>query len=1248
MAIVKLQLKAVSELNVRRIDGADYANGKDRHAPIGLGSNGDIARQLTNFQAPTWPASGRIVRAYIDGWTGEIGPHAAFNGNSPRIHLFRNADKFTETLPGSDGENDWTQNAPQVYPGVDLAPGDPIQFSPPTSINRSFRVGCTSFAEAWAPPAILRISGLPGGNAKFNGVTMRGIEDAVERSVVLWTRRGNSDRRMVLTIEIDTSTTPNAPVITEVAGAVEGTSDPTIVGTESGRELTVSFGFSSPTAGDRAAKAELALYEETATDIALGPAIGTTGWITPTDLPSGSNQHRISLTGLPYRQEGRFAVRTQSQDGKVGPWSSVEDAIAHVQLGTIGGVPIDPRMQGVTDDPHIFASINSADPTDYVTGIRVEAYRRVDGERTQAAFGEVDIGGTSTRRAEVAWSRVSGVSLRHGETIEWRVWLKNRDGVWSQPTAWLSQVVRDRVGPTLTPAEQRFTTRTPQFTITDASFDGWRLRLLSEDGNTVIYDSGATAIAATTTHSPTIPSGYLAFGQRFQALASTRPASSGTFGPENEPQFYYVTSLPVTNLTVEDWITGTRVQTTDIPWLRTMTDADGDVINVAELEIRVAASPQGSGALIERRYDDGGVVPTQEKTGFQLEALTSATGWTADANITPTTENQQPAGYAGNSLEFEFTASATDRAAWLMLPEPVDLSRYGSGALVTVWRRLSSVTNLTTARLRIGSSATDYGSYEIANGSSAVDTWAEAVIRLGTPTTSSGTQDLSAIDRIGIFADLSASYAGSWYLRDLRIGTTQTAKTVPDGYIAWESSVDARARARDDASVLVSTTLSGTEAAGQTVLSITSTTGLTAGDSIRIAGDVTEVREIATVDSGVQVTVSEALDHSHASGQAVTMRPWGPWSGWVTVPVARPPDVALSAPADAATVTRPWPTFEWAYTGYGGRAQLSAEVHIAIEDGDEPLYVIDVDGDAEEATAPFLLLEDDTEYTWWVVVTDESGLTGTSSMRTFTTAFTEPAVSDEFNAVPDPSTSEVVLDWPASTDPDLAFYVLEHQDENGLWVRIDGGPETLDDGRTPLTVPEFHHLGGMLGINSYRLSLHNGWRSGEPLTNDAELTALQGGSWLHVRRDLVIEFNPTRAPRTHGAQIEEFRPPGGQPSHLSWGTSSVGRRVSITAAGVPSEDGALTPQIRGLLGVGSWLKAPAGYAWQPMWGIATSAGDEPQQGGILEVSWDFVETGAPEHGWSPEPEPETPPEEEPAPEALLDLDSFDFGSVEVA
>lgn len=69
----------------------------------------------------------------------------------------------------------------------------------------------------------------------------------------------------------------------------------------------------------------------------------------------------------------------------------------------------------------------------------------------------------------------------------------------------------------------------------------------------------------------------------------------------------------------------------------------------------------------------------------------------------------------------------------------------------------------------------------------------------------------------------------------------------------------------------VETTLSAAEASGQTVISVTSSAGMTANDNIGIKMDDNTIHfsTIASVDSSIQVTINNATDDDAASGNKV-------------------------------------------------------------------------------------------------------------------------------------------------------------------------------------------------------------------------------------------------------------------------------------------------------------------------------------------------------------------------------------------
>lgn len=67
------------------------------------------------------------------------------------------------------------------------------------------------------------------------------------------------------------------------------------------------------------------------------------------------------------------------------------------------------------------------------------------------------------------------------------------------------------------------------------------------------------------------------------------------------------------------------------------------------------------------------------------------------------------------------------------------------------------------------------------------------------------------------------------------------------------------------------TTLSAAEASGQTVISVTSSTGMTAADNVAIVldDDTVEWTTISTVDSSTQITIANSLNSAAASGNLV-------------------------------------------------------------------------------------------------------------------------------------------------------------------------------------------------------------------------------------------------------------------------------------------------------------------------------------------------------------------------------------------
>lgn len=116
----------------------------------------------------------------------------------------------------------------------------------------------------------------------------------------------------------------------------------------------------------------------------------------------------------------------------------------------------------------------------------------------------------------------------------------------------------------------------------------------------------------------------------------------------------------------------------------------------------------------------------------------------------------------------------------------------------------------------------------------------------------------------------------SWSGRGLNMWAVEEAVLIFDNDITKYDFADKSGNGGDTgvcvrSSGLVQTTFSAAEASGQTILSVTSSTGMTAGDVIMLELDdgSRDDTTIVSVDSATQVTVTDALSGGAASGNYI-------------------------------------------------------------------------------------------------------------------------------------------------------------------------------------------------------------------------------------------------------------------------------------------------------------------------------------------------------------------------------------------
>jgi hypothetical protein len=603
-------------------DTSNRGNGNDKHMPLGKNSADSIFRGLLKFSLD-WSDVYQIRRAVlVVKASGE--EHVSF-GTGPTIAVERCSEQWSQA-GGSEGN--WTQptatNA--VYPGPSVtgsaATGGP--WGTATNIRR--RIDITSIVEAWAPASVLKSGGGPGGANANHGIRLKAPNETTTADLyeLRGSRAATVGARPFIELTYISNTPPNAATVTSPE---EG--DPAIVSSADADRLPVEFLFSDPDVANTCRRAALEVYGDAATDATPGTRIA--GRIAAPDALGPLNAYRVALDTshedagqtLSPRTNMRYRISTQDSDYSWGPWSPLAEG--RIYLAYTVDAPAQLYMDPTVDSPHIFGSIVSNDPDDYIRGVGLEFYRDTDAGAVLLDSVEVGLGGTSTRSD----TTYSGESLKDGETVRWRMRHANRDDVWGAWSPWQYTKVYSATGPNaMTPISPstKLLTRTPDLTIGhSANFDGYRWRLY-RDG-VAIYDSGETAVSSTTSEVVTVGADLLTWGDGsdaevpFEWDAQIRLAGSGVYGDFSPRYGLRVNALPGATLEVVTERTASLTVADSTPTLRTpYENVDQESFNewpeARVLEIREATTTGG-----DLPAHDG----TLEASQAQLDADTAIT-----------------------------------------------------------------------------------------------------------------------------------------------------------------------------------------------------------------------------------------------------------------------------------------------------------------------------------------------------------------------------------------------------------------------------------------------------------------------------------------------------------------------------------------------------------------------------------------------------------------------------------------------
>lgn len=303
--------------------------------------------------------------------------------------------------------------------------------------------------------------------------------------------------------------------------------DGTKQGSTNGTSATVSAVHNDPE-GDTATKYQAQWFPAGTTDVTADSTTPTADNTVTANTANGATRSH-TFTGLPARTAGEWRIRFY--DGQWGAWSLLQ-TLTTAYKPTAVNLTVEPA----TLTPNMYASIQSNDPADYITAIEEYEYQDPAGGATitKWAPGKQSIGGSPTRSQVV----YGGSPLVFGTQYRRRVVIYNRDDVPSDLTANTYFTQHATLGPTMVPGDTltKQNTLTPTIRLSDpgsANIDQARIEWLSEDGSTVLSDSGVVSFTAAAYRDITAPAGIYAYGQYPKARGYIRVSGNADMGPSN-------------------------------------------------------------------------------------------------------------------------------------------------------------------------------------------------------------------------------------------------------------------------------------------------------------------------------------------------------------------------------------------------------------------------------------------------------------------------------------------------------------------------------------------------------------------------------------------------------------------------------------------------------------------------------------------------------------------------------------------
>jgi hypothetical protein len=539
-------LKCNSSVRLAKDGSLETGAGADERLPIGIYSADGRRHRFAAQPAGGFPGgffTGMAGVVDILFWVYQVDFFRVDSGSNPRLRVRRCTASWNE---GSNANLN-TGNS-TIWPGPAKTATNEIR-SPVLSNGQGWKhFSILALGMDWVPVA------LGGTNNAMRGVLVAqdnddwtnapGYSGTAANGEYASDDWGSGTRTPYFEFIMTDNHAPAAPTISTPVSSGGGGA-PVNVASRGATTLPIDYLFSDPDSGDTLHDAQVQAYTDAATDAVPGTVLGD---LTGFYQAAGGTDHWLTSVGiLTPRTIERYRLRTKDET-TWGPWSPLDN-------GRVFGVylarkPANPYMQSTPDAPHIFGSIDSDDPADYVTGWEGEFYRDdPTGTVTLWAAGPQDIGGTPTR-SDVTWG---GAALSVGDTVRWRHRHYNRDGQAGDWSPFYTTPMLAQTGPTtMSPldASTKLLTRTPTFTIGNAAFDKYRWRIYRNLA--IVYDSGTVSVGSTTSVTPTVPAGILNWGDGAAGEmawdAAVEPTGNSVLDPYSPLRPFRIDSLPSTTI----------------------------------------------------------------------------------------------------------------------------------------------------------------------------------------------------------------------------------------------------------------------------------------------------------------------------------------------------------------------------------------------------------------------------------------------------------------------------------------------------------------------------------------------------------------------------------------------------------------------------------------------------------------------------------------------------------------------------